>query len=172
MYYQDLYPLICFLPRYADTVAQQSTADMLPLWQASEDGEHPYEHGNVRAHPTRTASEPATIIGGGADTQNEKLSSGWFGSGSSKERGRSRPKSFDPERALPSVHAHRPLKPSRNPPASTLYDYIPILLIFKPVINLFKTKKIETGRTASGRKIKPETGDSNVPLEITLFLSK
>lgn len=170
MYYEDLYPLICFLPRYASPVTQHSTENMLPLWQASEDGDHPYEHGvNLRPHPTRTFSDPSTIVGGVPDTRQSEKSSSWF----SKGPDRLRPKSFDPERVLPSVYTHRPLKPSRNPPKSTLYDYIPIFLIFKPIINLFKTKRIEeTGRTASGRKIKPATGDSNVPLEITLFLSK
>jgi len=34
VYYEDLYPLVCFLPRYASEMP--SDADMLPLWKASE----------------------------------------------------------------------------------------------------------------------------------------
>jgi hypothetical protein len=37
VYYQDLYPLVCFLPRYAThgtTPADMLPQNMLPLWQA------------------------------------------------------------------------------------------------------------------------------------------
>jgi len=78
----------------------------------------------------------------------------------------------DPENSvLPQVNSHRPLKAARNPPHTTGYDYVPLLLIFKPIVNLFKKEPSTTRRTATGRKIKPEVGDSNVPLEISLFLS-
>jgi len=41
VYFEDLYPLICLLPRYANAVGPKTDADMLPLWAASEDEEHP-----------------------------------------------------------------------------------------------------------------------------------
>lgn len=159
VYYQDLYPLIGFLPRYA-TPTSRTDADMLPLWQASEDGTHPYDHDVSYMAPTRSTS---TDIGNEKDDAKSSHSS-WFSRG--------RKATSDPEKSiLPTVHSHRPLKPAQNPPRTTLYDYIPLLLIFKPIIHLFRTKPSTSRRTATGRKIKPTPGDSNVPLEITLFLS-
>ncbi|KAJ7589550.1 Bestrophin, RFP-TM, chloride channel-domain-containing protein [Mycena floridula] len=156
VYYQDLYPLIAHLPRYANTVSR-TDSDMLPLWQGSEDGEHPYEH-NI-THRSPPPSAPTTLNG------HEGSKGSWFGT-------KSRKNTFDPEKALASVNSHRPLKPSRNPPTTTFYDYLPIFLIFKPIFNIFsRKKKEETGRDSLGRKVKPQLGNSNVPLEITLYLN-
>lgn len=161
IYYQDLYPLIAYLPRYANSVSRTDAAMLLPLWQASEDGEHPYEHDIT--HRSSPASAPPTING-------KEDNKSWLQSFS-----KSRRNTFDPEKALASVNSHRPLKPARNPPKATLYDYVPVFLIFKPIINLFKRKKSTSdgagARNSLGRKVKPQLGDSNVPLEITLFLS-
>lgn len=157
VYYQDLYPLISFLPRYG-TVSTRTDADLLPLWQASEDGEHPYDHDHSNS-PTAAPTRSTTA------TEDPNAKGSWFSS-----RGRNKT-IFDLEKTLPTVHSHRPLKPARNPPKGSFYDYVPFLLIFKPITDLFKTKKSTVRRDALGRKIKPQLGDSNVPLEITLFLS-
>ncbi|KAG7092130.1 hypothetical protein E1B28_008504 [Marasmius oreades] len=158
VYYQDLYPLICFLPRY--TGGSRTEADMLPMWHASEDGEHPINHDHD--HPPRqTQSAPSSLDGKAEDTESK----GFFGSVSKKKR------NFDPEQVLPTVHVHRPLKPSRNPPPSTVYDYIPFLRIWKVFTKPFRTKKEHVGmRALLRRKEKPQLGDSNVPIEISLFL--
>ena len=91
------------------------------------------------------------------------------------------------------MKANRPLKPSRNPPKTTLYDHLPILIVFKPITSGLKSlhsmirrrirghpeptkeEKEEAskadGRDALGRKKKAPIIASNVPLEIVLFLS-
>lgn len=70
------------------------------------------------------------------------------------------------------------LLPARSPPQASLYDYIPLLIPIKPVIHalrrLTNTRKEPNtkGRNWMGRKIKPGlSAESNVPLEICLFLS-
>lgn len=172
MYYQDLYPLICILPRYVN--AADSTGrddDLLPLWVASEDGEHPYDHST---DPTRRSEsiDPEEKLRSAQSTPKPSLF-GSFG-----RRPIQRAKTFDPEKALAEVQSHRPLKPARNPPRTTIYDYVPVFLVFKPFTRLFnKTKNAVVGESGTtrnllGRKRKPQLGDSNVPLEITLFLSK
>lgn len=91
---------------------------------------------------------------------------------------------FDPEKALPQIISEVPLKPARNPPHTSIYDHLPILLIFKPFILVPKWlyKKYirgrnhadiedETGtRTITGKKKTPTPITSNIPLEITLYL--
>jgi hypothetical protein len=136
---------------------------MLPLWQASEDGEHPFDH----AGSTRSVATDDTAIG----KEDPKATNSWMPFGQRVRR----VKTFDPEKALACVQAHRPLKPSRNPPKTSIYDFLPFLMIFKPITRLFRKKKPEddqSNRNALGRKRKPVLGDSNVPLEITLVLSK
>ena len=91
----------------------------------------------------------------------------------------------DPDHILPVVSCDRVLKPARNPPRTTLYDYIPLLVFFKPIIWPFRYlyKKIrkdkypnarpgvEDGRNAFGKKRRAAVIESSVPLEILLFLS-
>ncbi|KAI0691844.1 UPF0187-domain-containing protein [Cytidiella melzeri] len=86
-------------------------------------------------------------------------------------------KTFDPEAALPVLPSERPLQPARNPPVTSIYDYFPFLRIFKLVLKPFRRHKHKLTepisartRTLTGKKIKPEAADSNVPVEITLFL--
>ncbi|PBK97795.1 UPF0187-domain-containing protein [Armillaria gallica] len=163
VYYEDLYPLISFLPKFASEAATGYT-DMLPLWQASEEDEHPYDH---KIHGTpRPESAPASVSASPAPS-----SLGWHSFGKRTPK----PKTFDPEKALPTVFSHRPLKPARNPPKTSVYDYVPFLLIFKWLAKPFSRKKrsvIEgASRNALGRKIRPIIEESNVPLQITTYLS-
>ncbi|KAK0228314.1 Bestrophin, RFP-TM, chloride channel-domain-containing protein [Armillaria fumosa] len=170
VYYQDLYPLICFLPRFASNTAT-GTSEMLPLWQASEDGEHPYDHNVHSTIPE--LSDDDTPESKDRPSLSPAPSSSWLQS-IGKRSTKSKTKAFDPEKALASVHSHRPLKPARNPPKVTLYDYIPILLFFKWIGKIF-SRRIDSVRGATrnalGRKIKPQLQESNVPLEITIYLS-
>lgn len=147
---------------------------MLPLWQASEDGQHPYDHAlhAVTSAPAGQTEYKEEVEATRSGTASPAPSS-WFGSrGISKA---SRPKTFDPEKALADIQAHRPLKPARNPPETSFYDYIPFLLALKWVWRRMsrKTESVLKGsnRNALGHKIKPPVGDSNVPLEITIYLS-
>ncbi|KAI9058064.1 UPF0187-domain-containing protein [Trametes sanguinea] len=157
VYYEDLYPLICFLPRYATHVPEQASEDdMLPLWKSSAMDARKHQ----KAH-TLTSSRPLS-----PDHT-----------------------SFDPEMALPVVYSEHPLRPARNPPKESLYDYLPFLRVFKaffkalvrPILRPFRRHRqpepeiplsaSSATRSFTGKKLRPEAIDSNVPLEITLFLS-
>jgi putative membrane protein len=162
IYYEDLYPLVSFLPRHSMQPAMEPTAhDALPMWNDHE-----------------TLSQKARSFA--ASTPSSTISSK-----SSKRR----KDYFDPEKALPQVDSEVPLRAARNPPKATVYDYIPFLLLFKPIISgphrlyrlIFKKREdflldgpapAPAGtRGLMGKKHAPPALDSNVPLEITLFLS-
>ncbi|KAJ7028000.1 UPF0187-domain-containing protein [Mycena alexandri] len=168
IYYEDLYPLISVLPRYASTVGPKTDADMLPLWAASEDQDHPLR--DARPPPpsrTGTTSDLRTAVSSLAMEDDRQSQGGsWF------RRGKmSRANSVDPEKALAEIQSHVPLKPARNPPPSSLLDYFPFLRIFLVLTKCFRRKSKHTARDAMGRKIKPSFTESNVPLEITIYLN-
>jgi hypothetical protein len=65
------------------------------------------------------------------------------------------------------------LKPARDPPPPSVFDYFPFLRIFKIFGRIFRKKSDKrTPRDMLGRKIKPELIESNVPLEICIYLSR
>ncbi|KAG8904713.1 hypothetical protein FRB99_001299 [Tulasnella sp. 403] len=148
IYYEDLYPLLSFLPQNVhgeatpagastpDEKAADDTSHSLPIWLNSD-------------HSTMKASRK------------------------SKHRHRN----FNPEKVLPDVQSSVPLRPARNPPKDTIYDILPFLIIFKPIQSLVKwmlgrVKSDQDGtRNFWGKRKGPPPIDSNVPLEITLFLS-
>ncbi|KAJ7274914.1 UPF0187-domain-containing protein [Mycena rebaudengoi] len=163
VYYEDLYPLICFLPRFATVEGPKTDADMLPLWGASEDDAHPL--GSARPPPP---SRSATTAVPSVEDDNKSEQS-WF---RTFRRNASRPGTPDPEKALADVQSHRPLKPARNPPPPSVFDYFPFLRIFKIFGRIFRRKSDKRApRDMLGRKIKPELIESNVPLEICIYLS-
>lgn len=183
VYYEDLYPLVCFLPRYSTHVHENATEeDMLPMWKASAmDAKKHY-----RAH-TLTSSRPLSPSGSNSEREQEpekdltELSEDQI---YHSLRGRSKAaqkkaRKFDPEMALPVVYSEHPLQPARNPPKESIFDYLPFLRILKLLVRPFRrSKKPEpelptsaTTRSFTGKRLKPEVVDSNVPLEITLFLS-
>jgi predicted membrane chloride channel (bestrophin family) len=173
IYYQDLYPLICVLPRYATHPPEmQTNADMLPLWRAELDDDllqSDQSNESTFVHKSRAATIATETLG--TEKDPNWLNSLKFARSASHKR------KFDPERALPVVNTDRPLKPARNPPVATIFDYIPFLLIFKHfwhlLRKLFRRKprlQSTSRRTLLGKKIKPQTVESNVPLEIMLFL--
>ncbi|KAH8832930.1 UPF0187-domain-containing protein [Flagelloscypha sp. PMI_526] len=162
-YYQDLYPLISFLPRYAN----ESPDDTLPLWAAFAD--LPVDPNAPRtASPSHAANAPPPENG----TDEEKPKGSFFSSTSRKSQSRlHRKRSFDPEAALPSVESERPLLPARNPPATSLADYIPLFRLFAFLWHKIRRQAVRKDRTALGGKKKLALIDSNVPLEIVLYLS-
>jgi len=141
VYYEDLYPLISFLPRYANGLTGPES-DKLPLWH--EDDE-----------PHRHVDEPVTELGADSSSQN------------STRRGAS--PIGDPEKALPQVASDRPLRPARNPPHASVYDYIPLLRFFKWVGRTLTRKARPRGRGKARRF--NEYVESHIPLEIILVLS-
>jgi len=100
-----------------------------------------------------------------------------------KERGwydTSRQKTgFDPEKVLPTVYSDVRLRPSRNPRPHGFLDYFPIFRPFKRLGKLFsRNRENQDGEDegdseldAAERKRKNrEATDSNVPLEILMYL--
>ncbi|KAJ6590708.1 Bestrophin, RFP-TM, chloride channel-domain-containing protein [Mycena vulgaris] len=171
VYYEDLYPLICLLPRYANTVGPKTNADMLPLWAASEDEEHPL-HTARPPPPSRSATADLgrTAVNSVID-DDQKSEQSWFRSITGR-RTASRSNSVDPEKALADIQSHRPLKPAQNPPPPSFFDYFPFLRIFSIFTKCFRRKNSKhTQRDSLGRKIKPSFTESNVPLEITIYLN-
>ena len=78
-------------------------------------------------------------------------------------------KVFDPEAVLPDIMSDKPLKPSRNPPAMTFWDYFGFLRFLRPIFRVIRGLHTHD-LTAGGRVKKPMDVESNVPLEISLFL--
>lgn len=153
---------------------------MLPMWKASAMDAKKHR----RAH-TLTSSRPLSPDGSNSERGQElekdlpELSEDQI---YHSLRGRSKAaqkkaRKFDPEMALPVVYSEHPLQPARNPPKESIFDYLPFLRIFKLLARPFRrAKKPEvptsaTTRSFTGKRLKPEVVDSNVPLEITLFLS-
>ncbi|KAL1698491.1 Bestrophin, RFP-TM, chloride channel-domain-containing protein [Schizophyllum commune] len=152
IYYQDLYPLLCFLPRYASS--SHTAADMTPLCRS-------------------------TVVGNSTDDGRSEKS--WFkslgSSSSARPLHRKRRSMFDPEKALPDVQPHRPLRPARSPPNPSFYDYLPVFRLFRYCYKILVGKRREVqqqpigGRNIFGKKVNPEQIDSNVPFEVCLYLS-
>ncbi|KAI0076497.1 UPF0187-domain-containing protein [Panus rudis PR-1116 ss-1] len=152
VYYRDLYPLISCLPRF-NHPHNHTEDQLLPLWKASDMDTR--LHHEIRSTKLREASLGGNTLGG--------------------HLGRRSKKKFDPESVLPEVPSEHPLRPARNPPTTSLYDYLPFLRLLKPIIRPFKRapspERAAQKRSLTGKKIRPEMADSNVPLEITLFLT-
>ena len=176
VYYSDLYPLISFLPRFSSNTMSQE--EMLPLWKAS-DMDHEM-HSTLRhkhfsekgEHLHRSTSSP-TAAHSEVEEEKEVEDNRWFSTLRKKPA-----RKFDPESALADIPSEHPLQPARNPPNTTLYDYLPFLRIFKPILRPISRRaradddvKHHRRSAITGRKIRPEAADSNVPLEITLFMT-
>ena len=161
IYYEDLYPLINFLPRYAS----------------------PPSLGQTTPHSTEDAAageKVAGIVGhktlGGDDDGTLPL---WYSSPSTKlpsTRKEKKKKEFDPESALPYVESGINLRPARNPPKDDFFYYFPIFLplrwLAKALSRRIRNAIKESGdeRTLSGKRKRPSQVESNVPLEIWYVL--
>jgi len=180
VYYADLYPLISFLPRFSTHVERATEADMLPLWKASDMDHDAHKTmrqatmSSVRTSMIRSHSAPLTLVSDEITEKEKEDAQQWY---SSMGRRLKRAKTFDPEAALPVLPSEQPLRPARNPPVSSILDYFSFLHIFramvKPLIRRHRKVAEPTsarGRTFTGKKIRPEAADSNVPVEIALFL--
>lgn len=164
IYYEDLYPLIAFLPRYAYVSDGTDANDLLPLWQAS----HNKNVVSLKQVETRTPSRTTSI-----DDVDERT---W--SMSYRPRGYHE---FDPEKVLPVVFTDHPLRPSRMEPETGFFDYFPILRPIKRIPKLFKPK-VEVhenerfidssphGRRGYISRKRKDPVDSNVPLQIMSYL--
>lgn len=86
---------------------------------------------------------------------------------------------FDPEAALPVLPSECPLLPAKNPPTWKLSDFLDVARASKSLLvrlglasqESLPSPKAARSRTITGKKISPEAADSNVPVEIALFLT-
>ena len=166
IYYEDLYPLIAFLPRFAYASDGTEANDLLPLWQAS----HNKDVAPLKRVETRTPSRTTSL-----DDVDKRT---W--SMSYRPRGYHE---FDPEKVLPVVYTDHTLLPSRLPPEIGFFDYFPVLRPIKRIRKIFKPKQVEVhdddhlvqSPSQEGRKYirrkKQAPIDSNVPLQIMLHIS-
>lgn len=159
IYYRDLYPLVCFLPKY--TSGADKGADNLhtPLWDESLQGK-------VRRPILRRTKSTGDL--------EQSRSEGCFQFEENEFDG------FNPEEVLPQIKPEGViLRRARNRPRPTIYDYVPPLVILKPLIAIIKYPinklRQEDGeipdRGIWGRKKRPAIVNSNVPFEIALYLS-
>ncbi|KAG8889135.1 hypothetical protein FRB98_005610 [Tulasnella sp. 332] len=152
VFYEDLYPLVSFLPH--NILAKHSIPEPR---ESSEDSNE---------KDTDVMSLPMWY-----DSRNNTHTH--------RHHKRRTPKgTFNPEGVLPNIPSDTPLNPARNPPRDLLTDLVPFLVVFKPFGDLFRKVigKVRHERDSGKRnwfgKKKPLAPiDSNVPLEICLFLS-
>ena len=65
VYYEDLYPLVCFLPRYSTHAPEVACEeDMLPMWKASA-----MDADKHRTAHTLTSSRPMSPDGNGSGSR-------------------------------------------------------------------------------------------------------
>lgn len=166
IYYEDLYPLIAFLPRYAYASDGTDPNDLLPLWQAS--------HNKKVAPLKRVQTRSSSLMTSLEDVDESTWSISY----------RAQPyNEFYPEKVLPVVYTDHPLRPSRLPPSAGFFDYFPILKPVKRIWRFFAPNKVYIDEDESFiqphrsrdfeffvRK-KPAPVDSNVPLQIMLYIN-
>ncbi|KAG8785273.1 hypothetical protein FRC16_001978 [Serendipita sp. 398] len=149
IYYQDLYPLVCFLPRYVNA-------------------------------PSTDPQNGGVAPGGGGNTEpseHDELPLWWQSGAPRKVKAPKRQKTFQPEKLLPEITSDTPLRPARNPPKTTIWTLLPILIPFRWLGKALSRRVRETisssgdDRDISGKVKKPVKVESNAPLEIVLFLS-
>ena len=163
VYYEDLYPLVCVLPRYAYLTDGSKPGDLLPMWQASLSGRR-----SEWKPPTLKKATTTLSVGVSLD-EVEKI--GWHNTSRSKA-------GFDPEKVLPTVFSDVPLRPSRNPPADGFFSYFPVFRPLKRLGKVFSQDRdiqrddgdYELDAAERKRKNREPT-DSNVPLEIITYLN-
>lgn len=165
IYYEDLYPLVSFLPRYANNPVGDlpDEDERLPLFEPP-DGYKTFHENPViipEVEP-KVYDKESPVVNGGSDTPATRVSL-------------RRQDTFNPEALLPQIESEYPLRPARNPPTVTMYDYFPLLKIFPWLLRLIKVLTRRADATTAiprRRKAYSELVESHVPLEILLVLSK
>jgi putative membrane protein len=181
VYYEDLYPLLSFLPRYANepTGANIDEVEKLPLWHISEahiDTTEPRQR-NVRSEDTTRGSDinEKTLTNKSAANVQVGSDSGSIATVPLRNGHYSLParsQTFDQEAALPRIESRHPLMPARNPPALTMYDHFPILKLFRWIGWVFTRRQTEESAVRKKKKPYSNMVGGPIPLEITLVLSK
>lgn len=168
IYYEDLHPLVCWLPRFScEPPSIPTKADVLPLWSETAEEDSIIETSKSPVMTPRPGASVATIP---IAINMDDLEKGNGGGGGGYTRSQRKPHQYYPEAALPDITADKPLRGSRNPPETTFWDYFSMLRFLRPLIRVIQGKST-SDLTAGGRVKKAMNVDSNVPLEISLFLS-
>ncbi|EJD43252.1 UPF0187-domain-containing protein [Auricularia subglabra TFB-10046 SS5] len=140
IYYEDLYPLVSFLPKFAQG-SNGGPAEPLPVWHAPN-------------APKRKASAPASLGSAGTLDSN---------SGGDLEKGLAAPEcefELRPARNPPQTTIYDAV-----PFLILLKPFVqPIVRLVR------KANKNDESTNLLGRKRKAQIAEGNVPLEITLFL--
>ena len=159
VYYDDLYPLVSFLPRFAATTETEGEdADRLPLWHARDESNHLVD--GVPTCQESSSAQPSGHVS--RDTPYSTTSD-------NKQLPSLRSITPDLEGSLPlPTISDRPLLPARNPPPVTIYDYIPALGLIRWLIR----KILRRANPNKKRKKRQASAESHIPLEISLVLSK
>lgn len=163
IYYEDLYPSIAFLPKYATSAAgtKGDYADRLPLWYIRDEFNRLVDRAPTSQDTTNGASGESA--GGSYRSEKKQLSQ-------DSQLRPLPPFTSDPEGLTPIISDH-PLKPAQNPPPITIFDFIPVLGFIRWIIRkLLRRARPDGKRRRGGRKY--EVGvESHIPLEISLILS-
>ena len=162
IYYEDLYPLINFLPRYAAPPSLDQTTPEATV-------------GAAAGEKIPGTLSQKTLSG---DDQDGTLPLWWSSPNTrhTSTRKEKKQKHFDPESALPHVESDISLRPARNPPKEDFFYYLPIFIplrwVAKTLSSRFRKAIKEGGdeRTLSGKRKRPVQVESNVPLEIWYVL--
>ena len=151
--------MVSFLPRYVATAETQGeAAERLPLWHARDESNH-----LVGRAPTY--QESSSVQSNGCVSRETSHSTIL----DNKQLPPLRSVTPDLERSLPlPTISDRPLLPSRNPPAVTIYDYIPALGLIRWLISKIRRRANPNKK----RRKRQASADSHIPLEISLVLSK
>ena len=158
--YEDLYPLVSFLPRYATTTGTEGdNADRLPLWHAGDESNNWHL---VDVAPTCQESS-------GAQSSDHVSRDTSYSTIPDNKQPPLRSITPDLEGSLPlPTISDRPLLPARNPPLVTIYDYIPAFGLIRWLIR----KILRRANPNKKRKKRQASAKSHIPLEISLVLSK
>jgi len=161
--------LIAFLPKYANdpTATQGEREDRLPLWL-------------IRDESNRLVDPSGESVGSSAQPSGHTSrggSSSYYSTLSDMKHLPSIPKvPYDPETGgdllRPIISDHPVLKPARNPPPITIYDYIPVLSLIRWIIRKVLRQAYLGEKKKKKRPKKGEVGvGSHIPLELSLVLS-
>ncbi|QRV90978.1 bestrophin protein [Ceratobasidium sp. AG-Ba] len=149
IYYQDLYPLIAFLPQYAIKDAPMDSNEKLPLW--ADDSNHGGHH---------LPRVPGSEDGGFKRKKNKDFD----------------PEKALPDITPDHVHLAPARNPPKTTFFDYFPVLMPIKTIYKLTKRVFRRVAVEDeseeGRSAwTGRKIQRPVVESIVPLEIALHIS-
>ncbi|GAA6043659.1 hypothetical protein JCM8097_000863 [Rhodosporidiobolus ruineniae] len=152
-FYEDLYPLVSFLPKYSFPSGIEDPSGLgrdalTGLWRS------PMPDGSY-VIPVTATSSATPLLGASMHTQTSTTSSGDI----DLEKGNV----GDEVGVLDKDGKKRKvtLLPGYNPPEKGVYHYAPVFLMFKPLLKLFQRKPKRVKHVQS----------TNIPLEIHLFLN-